>query len=112
MPYGFAITAILSLALSIMCLRVSSDAKFWRLRWMDLLGVMDVEHDRDLRKMQERQMASISLILFVLFTAVSISCSYWTFDEIRESRREKSSFECEIDMARKEIEGVRLKIRR
>lgn len=112
MPYGFAITAILSLALSIMCLRVSSDAKFWRLRWMDLLGVMDVEQDRNLRKLQERQMASICVVLFFLLCLVTISCCYWTFDEIRESRREKSSFEREIEMARREIEGVRLKIRR
>lgn len=112
MPYGFAITAILSLALSIMCLRVASDAKFWRLRWMDFLGVLDVENDRHLRKMQERQMASISLVLFFLLAATAISCSYWTFDEIRESRRNKSSLEHEIEMARKEIEGVRQRIRR
>lgn len=112
MPYGFAITAILSLALSIACLRVSSDAKFWRLRWMDILGVLDVEHDRQLRRIQERQMAAVSLILFVLFTAVTISCAYWTFDEIRENRREKSFLEREVEMARKEIEGVSRRIKR
>ena len=112
MPYGFAITAILSLALSIACLRVSSDAKFWRLRWMDILGVLDVENDRNLRRIQERQMAAVSLVLFVLFAAVTVSCAYWTFDEIRESRREKSFLEREIEMARKEIEGVSRRIKR
>ncbi len=112
MPYGFAITAILSFALSIACLRISSDAKFWRLRWMDVLGVLDIENDRDLRKRQERQMASISVILFFLFAALAISCSYWTFDGIRESRRNKSSIEREVEMARQEIEGMKLKIRR
>lgn len=46
MPIGLAITAILTLAMSIACLKIAFAAKTCRLRWMDLLGVLDVEMDR------------------------------------------------------------------
>lgn len=110
MPIGFAITAILTLAMSIACLKIAFAAKTCRLRWMDLLGVLDLECDRELRKSQERQMAFMSGILFLLFAGLSASCTYWAFDEIRESRREKTSIEREMDMGQKEIEGMKLRM--
>lgn len=107
MPIGLAVTAILAFTLSIACLKVANDVKMWRLRWMDFLGVLDVESDRDMRKSQEKQMAMICFVLFALFAAVAISCAYWTMDEIREVKREKSPIEREMDMGRKEIDGLR-----
>ena len=108
----FAITAILALALGITCLQMASGVKMWRMWWMDLLGAADVETDRISRKRQERQMALVYIVLFLLFFAVALSTSYWAYVEVRESRRDKSLIEREVDMARLEIEKVRLKIRR
>ncbi len=107
MPIGLAITAILAFTLSIACLKIANDVKMWRLRWMDFLGVLDVESDRDARKSQEKQMALICYVQFVLFSVVAISCAYWAMDEIREIKREKSLIEREMDMGRKEIDGLR-----
>ena len=106
MPIGFAITAILSLAMSIACLKIASATKTCRLRWMDFLGVLDMDENRAVRKSQERQMAFLSGVLFLLFAALSASCAYWAVDEILESRRDLTSFEREMEMNRKEVEGM------
>ena len=112
MPFGTAIIAIISLSLSIAFLKMGHDTKLFRLWWMDLLGVLDVDTDREARKAQERQMAWMCHILFVLLIALCISCTYWTVDSVREIRRDRSLLEREIDMGREEIEDVRRKIGR
>jgi len=112
MPIGLAVTAILTLSLGFACLHIGRDPKMWRLRWMDLLGVLDVETDRDRRKSQERQMSILSHLLFVLFLALSLSCAYWTFDQIREAKREKTRLERDMEITRQEIDGVRARTRR
>ncbi len=109
MPVGSAVTAILSFSLCIFVLRMGGDTKLWRLWWMDLLGVLDVDTDRTARKAQERQMTLMCHVLFVLLAALSVSCIYWTVDGIRDLRREKTVIEREIDMGREEIEDVRKK---
>jgi hypothetical protein len=109
MPIGSAIIAILCIALAITCLRVASEPKLWRLWWMDLLGVLDVDTDRDARKSQERQMSLMCHLLFVLFATMSASCAFWTVDGIREVKRDKSVLEREVEMGREEIDVVRRK---
>jgi UDP-N-acetylmuramyl pentapeptide phosphotransferase/UDP-N-acetylglucosamine-1-phosphate transferase len=103
MPIGFAITAILTLALSFACLNAVRDPKTWRLRWIDFLAIMDSDSDRDARKSHERQMAIMCGILCFLFIAVSFSCAYWAYVEVLENRREKSSIEREMEMGKKEV---------
>ncbi len=112
MPTGFAITAILSFALSIACFRMARDSKTCRLRWMDILGALEEDHDREIRKAQERQIAVVCMILFCLFATLSLSCTYWAYDEIRESRREKSPLEHEMALGEKEVQGMRLRFGR
>ena len=102
-----AITAIISLALGIACLRMASDAKTWRLRWMDLLGVLEMDMDRASRKLQEKQFSWMLCLLFALLVALSGSCGYWTFIEINEDKREKSTIERELEIGRAEVEKMR-----
>jgi hypothetical protein len=109
MPIGSAVLAILSLSFSIALLKMGSDTKLYRLWWMDLLGVLDVDSDREARKAQERQMALMCYLLFFLLIGLCVSCIYWTVDGVREVRRDKSLLELEIDMGRREIEVVRQK---
>lgn len=103
MPIGFAITAILTLALSFACLNVVSDPKRWRLLWIDFLSIMESDSDRDARKSHERQMAIMCGILSFLFIAISFSCAYWAYIEVLENRRGKSSIEREMEMWEKEV---------
>lgn len=107
MEVPLSVIAILSLAVSLFFLNVTRDPKTWRLRWMDLLGVLDVDSSRERRKVQESQVAAMALMLFVLTMAVSMSSVFWTVDQMKDRKREKTRYEREIDMTRAEIEGVR-----
>ena len=84
MPIGLAIASILSLFISFWILNIARDPSVWRLWWMDLLGVLDVDADREQRRRQERQMSVICYILFLLLLSTSISGAVWTVDQVRE----------------------------
>ena len=112
MTVTLAIFAILSLALCIACLRMAGDPKSWRLLWMDMLGVMEVELKRDIRKAQERQLSWMLMLLFVVLLAVSSSCFYWTVIEVIEARRNKTAIEREMEMGRAEVDRMSLRFRR
>lgn len=112
MTTALAIFAILSLALCIACLRMAGDPKTWRLLWMDLLGVMEAEIQRDARKAQERQLSWMFMLLFVVLLALSSSCFYWTVVEVFEARRDKTTIEREMEMGQAEVDRMSLRFRR
>ncbi len=107
MPIGLAIASILSLFISFWALNVARDPRVWRLWWMDLLGVLDVDSDREERRTQEKQMSLACYILFVLLLATSLSGAFWTIDLVREFKRDKTRFEREIENSVREIDKVR-----
>jgi hypothetical protein len=106
MPIGLAIASILALFVSFWALNIARDPRMWRLWWMDLLGVLDVDTDREVRRVQERQMTFMCYLLFILFMTTSFSGIFWTIDLVREFKREKTRFEREIDINSLEIEKV------
>lgn len=106
MPTAFAVTAILALALAIGFLNMARNPKLWRLRWMEVLGAIDDAADRTKKRAQEQQMALIFIFMVVLFSLTSLSCAYWTYDQLQEQRRQKTGIEREIELMRQEIEGV------
>jgi len=107
MPIGLAIASILVLFISFWTLNVARDPSVWRLWWMDLLGVLDVDSDREQRRGQERQMSFICYVLFMLLLTTSLSGAFWTVDQVREYKREKTRFEREVENSNREIEKVR-----
>lgn len=109
MPIGLAIASILLLFVSFWALNIARDPRVWRLWWMDLLGVLDVDSDREHRRGQEAQMSFLCYILFLLLLATSLSGAFWTVDLVREHKREKTRFEREIDSSKREIEKVESK---
>ncbi len=109
MPIGLAITSILALFISFWALNVARDPRVWRMWWMDLLGVLDVDADREQRRVQEVQMTVICYAVFVLLLATSLSGAFWTVDLVREYKREKTRFERQIDSASREIDKVKSK---
>lgn len=106
MPIGLAIATILSFFISFWVLHVARAPREWRLWWMDIIGVLDVDSDREKRRVQEAQMSAICYVLFVLLLVVSLSGAFWTFDLVREAKREKTRFEREMIHANREIEKV------
>ena len=109
MPIGLAIASILSLFISFWILNIARDPSVWRLWWMDLLGVLDVDSDREERRRQEHQMSFICYILFLLLLSTSISGAFWTMDQVREYKREKTRFEREVESSSREIDKVKSK---
>ncbi len=106
MPIGLAIASILALFVSFWALHIARDPSLWRLWWMDLVGVLDMDANRGLRRSQERQMSFICYVLFALLLFTSLSGAFWTFDQIRENKREKTRFEREVQSSQQEIEKV------
>ncbi len=106
MPIGLAIASIIALFISFWALHVARDPRLWRLWWMDLIGVLDMDADRELRRTQERQMSFICYLLFALLLITSFSGAFWTFDLIQEHKREKTRYEREVGRTDREIEKV------
>ncbi len=109
MPIGLAIASILALFISFWVLNVARDPSVWRLWWMDLLGVLDVDSNREQRRNQERQMSFICFTLFLLLLSTGLSGAFWTVDLVREFKRDKTRFEREVDSSNREIEKVKSK---
>jgi len=103
MPTTLAISAIISLALSIACLRLAGDGERARLQWMDLAGDMDLVLNENYRKTQERHFTLMLSLLFMVLFTFSGSCFYWTIVEIKEMRREKTTLERELESGRLEV---------
>lgn len=109
MPIGLAIASILALFISFWALNIARDPRVWRMWWMDMLGVLDVDSDREQRRVQETQMSFMCYSLFVLLLATSLSGAFWTVDLVREYKREKTRFEREIDSSSREFDKVQSK---
>jgi hypothetical protein len=101
----FAISGILCLALGIWFLFVGRDPKKWRLWWLDLFGILDVDTSRSVRRGQEFALAGFSFILFGLLIAMSVSCSFWSVDEWQERLRPRTSLELELEFHKKKLTG-------
>ena len=110
MPISLAVTSILCLALCFWAFHVSRHPRDWRLRWLDLLGVLDVDTSREQRRTQERHIALMGNAFLIAFAAATLSCVFWTVDQIREQRREKTPVEREFELTRREIEAVKERV--
>jgi len=109
MPIGLAIASILALFISFWALNVARDPRVWRMWWMDMLGVLDVDSDREERRVQEMQMSFICYAVFLLLLVTSLSGAFWTVDLVREYKREKTRYERQIDSSNREIDKVKSK---
>jgi hypothetical protein len=99
--HSFAIFAILALAIGIWFLVIGRDPKSWRLWWLDLFGILDVDTSRDVRRGQETALRFFAYILFVLHVALSVSFSFWSVDEWRDQQRPRTPLEMELQFLRK-----------
>lgn len=107
MPISLAIASILALFVSFLALNIARDPSVWRLWWMDLLGVLDVDSNRDQRRSQERQMTFICFTLFLLLLSTGLSGAFWTVDLVRDHKRDKTRFERAAESSNREIEKVK-----
>lgn len=107
MPIGLAIASILALFVSFWALNIARDPSVWRLWWMDLLGVLDVDSNREQRRRHERQMSFICFTLFLLLLATGLSGAFWTVDMVRNYKRGKTRSERSKESSNREIERVK-----
>lgn len=106
MAIRFAVFTILSIAACFWTINMARDPRKWRLWWLDMLTVLDIDTARDTRRSQERQIGIVSYMLFVVFIASVISCGFWTVDQVREEQRLKTAPELDNADLRKQIEKV------
>ncbi|MDB6074804.1 MAG: hypothetical protein JWO89_2444 [Verrucomicrobiaceae bacterium] len=99
-PILFAVFAILAVFLAVWMLMVIREPKRWRLWWLDLFGVLDVETTRQERRKQESHLSALAYMLFFLLITTAVSCTFWTFDQVRDNLRPKTTVERELEFAR------------
>jgi hypothetical protein len=104
---GLAIYAILAIAIAMWLLQVVLNPKHWRLMWLDFFGVLDTDTTREERHAQEAHLRFLALILCLLVLATSISCAFWSADQVRENLRPKTTAERELEDLQKRAEGLR-----
>ncbi len=102
---GFAIFAIITIAIAVWMFLVGRDPKRWRLIWLDTFGVLDSDTERHERRQQETHLRFAAFLLCLLFATTSLSLIFWAVDDVRETRRPKSAVEIELDQYRRSIEG-------
>ncbi len=100
---ALAVTAILAFFLCAWMLMIIRDPKRWRLWWLDLFGVIDVETTREQRRQQEGHMAILAYNLLFLLLATGVSCSFWTFDKVRLDRNGKTTVERDLEYTRQYV---------
>ncbi len=102
-PILFAVFAILAVFLAAWMMMLIRDPKRWRLWWLDLFGVLDVETTREERRKQESHLSGLAYMLCILLLTTAVSCCFWTFDLIRDNLRPKTRVERELEFARNYI---------
>ena len=86
MHLALAITSILSLFLAIWAVQVIRDPRHWRLWWLNLWGVPDLNSTREQRRSRERQMALLAVPLCLLLFSLSASGGWWILAQLRQAR--------------------------
>jgi hypothetical protein len=94
---GYAVIALIALALGLWAVMVGLDPKRWRLWWLDVFGVLDVDSTRELRRVQESQLRFMAFLIALVLLASVASCAFWTVDLVRDSMRERTSVERELE---------------
>lgn len=103
---SLAISTLLAIAVSVWMFHVVRDPRTWRLRWLDLFGLLDGDTPRRTRLSQERQLRFMAFVLSVILVAMSVSCLFWTVFQLKVQARPKSAVEQELDQLRKRAEQV------
>ncbi len=106
MAIRFAVFTILSVAACFWSVNMARDPRKWRLHWLDFLTVLDIDTDRDQRRVQEKHLGMMACMMLVLFIASSLSCGFWTVDQVREEQRLKTAPERDNEYIRKQIDEV------
>lgn len=106
MAIRFAVFTILSIAACFWTINMARDPRKWRLWWLDFLTILDIDTNREQRRVQERRLGIMAYMLFVVFIASSISCAFWTVDQVREEQRLKTAPELDNAHLREAIEKV------
>ncbi len=99
--------AILCIALCVWMFCVGRDPRTWRLWWLDLFGLLDADTPREQRLSQEGHIRIMASILFLLLAALSVSCAFWAFDQVRDGLRRKTTVERQLNYLKREVDRMK-----
>jgi len=86
-----AISAILTLFLSVWCFLMSRRPRHWRLWWMSNLRQIDVNSTSEERRQQDGLFRGFVTVAFVLSTLASGWAFYWTWTQWSENRQARAA---------------------
>lgn len=102
-----AAAVLVCVALCFWMFQIGRDPKGWRLRWLDFFGLLDADTPREQRLSQEGQLRFMAYVVLLLLGAMAASCAFWSFDQVRESRRPKTSLERQVNDLRREVDEMK-----
>lgn len=82
MHLTFAITGILTLFLAAWAVHIIRFPRKWRLWWLNQLGIVDLDSTSAQRRAWDRQMVILAIPLALLLLTASVSCAWWTIEQI------------------------------
>lgn len=103
MPTGAAVTAILSIFLAIWFFNMTRAPKEWRLWWLNLAGLPDLESTREGRRRHEFMLRCFSFIFTMLCVVLAVLCIYLTIEGVKEMKRPKTQFEQDQERIKKQV---------
>ncbi len=104
MPVGSAISAILSIFLAYWFFIMTRDPKEWRLWWMNIAGLPDLNSTREDRRRDEFWIKCLSFTLSLGCLVLTLYCIYFTIEGVKEAKRPRTQFEQNQERTKKEIQ--------
>ncbi len=109
MLIGAAILAVLAIFGSCWAYQMARDPKHWRLWWMEMLNVVEINASRERRRRQEVILVVCSYGLCAVCALIAIFGIYQAVLEVQELKRDKTVFEKEQELTRREFDAMRSK---
>lgn len=103
MPTGSAITAILSVFLAVWFFNMSRAPKEWRLWWLNVVGLPDLDSTREERRRHEFVLKCFSFLFTLLCVVLAVTCIYFTVEGVKEMRRPKTQFEQDQERLKRQV---------
>ena len=103
MLYLFAILAIAAVFISCWSLLMALNPKHWRLWWMTLMGIPDLNSKREQKRVQQYRLMLAAYIVLFLMLFAAVFFTWQVFEEIHDLQN-KSAFDKTRDNTMRDVE--------
>ncbi len=104
--------AIISIFMFCWTFIMARDPKTWRMWWMALFAIIDMNSTREQRRRYELRLSIVSWIFAGLFLISGVASVYVIIIEVQEERMPRTQFEKDQDKTMQDIEKWRQKFKK